>query len=118
MEDYPYTGIATALRAHSDVMHDALKFHVNFVTDGPHGWKVTNPSIPPENGFFVPNSTEQVTITMGPATGNSIIWELAGYVLEAQEILGIDNAEFTNQFTALCADLPPFRVSYLGGVQE
>ncbi|KAK3629548.1 hypothetical protein LTR56_017977 [Elasticomyces elasticus] len=118
MEDYFFTGNATLLRSHFEVMHDALEFYVNFVTDGPNGWKVTNPSISPENGYYVNDTTAQEAITMGPTMDNSIIWELAGYVLEAQEILGIVDSEFTNQITTLRASLPPIRVSYFGGVQE
>ncbi|KAK0817996.1 hypothetical protein LTR91_004442 [Friedmanniomyces endolithicus] len=118
MEDYLYTGNATALRAHFQIMHDALEFYVNFVTDGPNGWKVTSPSISPENGYFVPNSTDQEAITMGPTIDNSIIWQLVGYVLEAQDILNIDDTNFTAQITALRAALPPLRVSYFGGIQE
>jgi alpha-L-fucosidase 2 len=118
MEDYLYTGNTTFLRAHYQVIQDVLTFYLDFMTEGPNGWKVTNPSLSPENVYYLPNSTIREAITMGPTFDNSLIWELIGFALEAMEVLGEDDGSFAHQIKELRAQLPPIQISYFGGVQE
>lgn len=118
MQDYLFTGNTTLLREQYDVMHDVLEFYLTFMTPGPNGWRVTNPSLSPENAYYLPNSTIQEAITMGPTLDNSLIWELIGYVLEAMPILGEVDTSFATQLTTLRSQLPPLRTSYFGGIQE
>jgi alpha-L-fucosidase 2 len=118
MQDYLYTGNSSFLAAHYDVLRDVMLFYLDFMTEGPHGWKVTNPSISPENVYYLPNTTIQEAITMGPTIDISLIWELIGYTLEAMEVLGTDDASFKQQLLTLRGQLPPIQISYFGGVQE
>lgn len=118
MQDYLYTGNTSFLQSHFEVLKDVLQFYLDFVTDGPNGWKVTNPSISPENLYYLPNSTEEQAITMGPTCDNSIIWELIGYTLEAMDILGENDPAFKQDLKYLRSQLPPIQISYFGGVQE
>lgn len=118
MQDYLYTGNTTFLQAHFDVLTDVLQFYLDFMTEGPNGWRVTNPSISPENLYYLPNSTEEQAITMGPTCDNSIIWELIGYTLEAMDILGEEDVSFAQELKTLRSQLPPIQISYFGGVQE
>lgn len=118
MQDYLYTGNTTLLRSSWPLMRSVLQFYLTFMTDGPNGWKVTNPSLSPENNYYLPNSTIQEAITMGPTVDNSLVWELIGYALESMNILGEEDEQFAEQLTTLRAQLPPIRVNYFGGVQE
>ncbi len=118
MEHYLFTGNATFLKERYDILQDALQFYLDFVTEGPNGWRLTNPSISPENVYYLPNSTIQEAITMGPTIDNSIIWELVGGALEATEVLGTQNTTFSNEIKMLREKLPPIQISYFGGVQE
>lgn len=106
MEQYFFTGNTAFLREQYHILHDALEFYLTFVTDGPDGWKVTNPSLSPENTYYLPNSTVQEAITMGPTCDNSIIWELVGHALESMTFLGEDDAEFASSISTLRAQLP------------
>ena len=118
MQDYLFTGNTSFLQAHYGVLQDVLQFYLDFMTEGPNGWLVTNPSISPENLYFVPNTTQQQAITMGPTLDNSLIWELIGYTLEAMEILKVQDNSFAHQLKTLRSRLPPIQISYFGGVQE
>ncbi|KAI6906439.1 hypothetical protein KC318_g1346 [Hortaea werneckii] len=95
-----------------------MRFCLDFMTEGPNAWKVTNPSISPEHAYYLPNSTVQEAITMGPTIDNSIIWELAGIVLDAAAELKEEDGEFVENVQELRFQLPPLRVSYFGGIQE
>ncbi len=119
MQDYLYTGNTSFLEAHYDVPRDVMLFYLDFMTEEPiHGWKVTNPSISPENVYYLPNTTIEEAITMGPTIDISLIWELIGYTLEAMEALGMQEAGFKQELLTLRSQLPPIQISYFGGVQE
>lgn len=119
MQDYLFTGNTTLLQEHYSTMKSVLEFYLTFVTEGPHGWLVTNPSISPENTYYLPNSTTlQEAITMGPTLDNSLIWELVGYTLETMMILGERDETFAKDIENLRKRVPPIQISYFGGVQE
>jgi hypothetical protein len=118
VQDYLFTGNATLLQDHYGLLKDVLEFYLDFVIEGPHGWLVTNPSISPENVYYLPNSTTMEAITMGPTFDNSLIWELVGYTLETMKILGTVDEAFTSKIETLRERLPPIQISYFGGVQE
>ncbi|KAI1820124.1 Six-hairpin glycosidase-like protein [Xylaria intraflava] len=115
---YEFTNDVDALREHYTALKEAALFYVDFMTDY-NGWKVTNPSISPENEYFVPgNSGETTSITAGPTIDNSIAWSLFGMVLDAQRILGINDTQFRNEVLETRAQLPPLRVNSNGGIME
>ncbi|KAI0388800.1 Six-hairpin glycosidase-like protein [Xylariaceae sp. FL0594] len=117
---YEFTGDAEVLRRHYPALRAAALFLVDFMTDY-KGWKVTNPSISPENAYYLPGSSSQTAaITAGPTMDNSIAWYLFGIVLDAQRILGIDDdAELSKEtLTKTRAQLPPLRTNSNGGIME
>ena len=118
MQDYLFTGNTTLLQEHYGLLRGVLEFYLDFMTEGPHSWLVTNPSISPENVYYLPNSTTMEAITMGPTCDNSIIWELVGYTLETMKILGKVDEAFASKIETLRERLPPIRISYFGGIQE
>jgi alpha-L-fucosidase 2 len=118
VQDYLYTGNTTLLSESWSTLRDVLEFYLCFVTEGPHGWLVTNPTLSPENTYYLPNSTVQQAITMGSQLDNSLIWELIGFALEVMTILGKEDEDFATRLINLRSRLPPIRISYFGGVQE
>lgn len=118
-EHYLFTGDVSVLREHYDALRDSAVYFLNFVTDY-KGWKVTSPSLSPENSYYLPNSTTATAaLTLGPTMDNSIIWAVFGMVLEAQRVLGVEDAALAANLTRVRALLPPLRVSpSLGGIME
>ncbi|GAB1737768.1 hypothetical protein NU219Hw_g2175t1 [Hortaea werneckii] len=118
LDQYHFTDNKTYLRENYPVLRDAMRFYLDFMTEGPNGWRVTNPSISPEHAYFLPNSTVEEAITMGPTIDISIVWELTGIVLDAAAELKEEDKEFIENVKELRTQLPPLRVSYFGGIQE
>lgn len=64
--EYRYTGNETFLRQNYDVMKQVAIFYIDFM-DEYNGWRVTNPSLSPENEYYLPNSTTIAeAVTLGP----------------------------------------------------
>lgn len=118
LDQYHFTGNKTYLRENYPVLQDAMRFYLDFMTECPNGWRVTNPSISPEHAYYLPNLTVEQAITMGPTIDNSIVWELADIVLDAAAELKEEDGEFIENVEELRSQLPPLRVSYFGGIQE
>jgi alpha-L-fucosidase 2 len=115
---YEFTGDIDVLRKHYTALREAALFLVDFMTDY-KGWKVTNPSISPENSYYLPNNPSQsAAITIGPTMDNSIAWYLFGIVLDAQKILGIDDKKLAEEVSKTRAQLPPLRTNSNGGIME
>lgn len=119
IEHYRFTGDKALLSE----MYPILKLNAEFALDFLTPWNeymVTNPSLSPENIYYAPNATkQQVAITAGPTIDNTLLWELFGFILEAQVELGITNeTEFANQVKAMRAKLPPLRLNQYDGIAE
>ncbi|KAI0422463.1 Six-hairpin glycosidase-like protein [Xylaria grammica] len=116
---YEFTGNTDVLQEHYNALREAALFFVDFLTDY-KGWKVTNPSVSPENTYYLLNNTKlSSAITVGPTMDNSIAWSLFGIVLDAQRVLGLDDDDgFEREVLETRARLPPLRVSSNGGIME
>ncbi|KAI1813062.1 Six-hairpin glycosidase-like protein [Poronia punctata] len=113
---YEFTGDTDVLKQHFTALQEAALFYIDFMTEY-NGWKVTNPSISPENSYRLPNG-ETAAITLGPTMDNSIAWTLFGIVLDAQRILGIDDDDLAEEVSQTRAKLPPLRTNSNGGIME
>ncbi|KAJ5123916.1 uncharacterized protein N7515_007741 [Penicillium bovifimosum] len=117
MEHYRFTGDKATLKSNYDLLRKTVLFALDFVT--PYGeYMLTNPSISPENVYFIPNSTAQAAITYGPTIDNSLLWEILGELVDAQRELGINDKKLTDAATALRSKLPPLRMNQYGGIAE
>jgi alpha-L-fucosidase 2 len=117
-EYYLFTGDRSMLADKYDTLVDAATFYLDFLTDY-KGWKVTNPSISPENTYIIPGSNSTAAITCGPTVDNSLVWEIFGMVLDAQTILGKKDQALAKRITAMRSQLLPLRVSpSTGGIME
>lgn len=116
-EQYRFTGNETFLKQNYETMTDLLEFYFGFLTEY-NGWKVTNPSLSPENEYFLPDTEIWEALSLGPTIDNSLIWELCGNVIDASQKLGLNNDAYVKQVKELREQLPPLMINYFGGIQE
>jgi len=119
IEHYRFTGDKGMLKDMWPTLKNVAQFALDFLT--PHkGFMVTNPSSSPENAFLVPGGTanQQAAICPGPTIDNELLWEVLGFIPEAQEALGIDDQDFAETVRSLKAKLPPMRINQYGGIAE
>ena len=109
-EHYRFTGDIQFLKKYYNIMYSAVQFYQDFLVDY-NGWKVTNPSVSPENSYK--NGTISGSMTIGSTIDSSILWELFGNLLEAAQILGkpVLHDQTLMAAQTLRAQLPPLRVS-------
>ncbi|KAH8799165.1 Six-hairpin glycosidase-like protein [Xylogone sp. PMI_703] len=117
MEHYRFTGDKTTLKANYNLFQNAVLFALDFLTPY-EGYMVTNPSISPENLYYVPGSTQQLAITYGPTIDNSLLWELLGEFIDIHRELNLNDKSLADKVTALRALLPPLRMNQYGGIAE
>jgi alpha-L-fucosidase 2 len=117
IEYYRFTGNQTALQDMLDFLVGNAQFALDFLTPY-EGYMVTNPSLSPENTYYLPESNAtQVAITAGPTIDNSILWEMFGFIGEI-EGLGLVNASLAQQVASMRAKLPPLRLNQYNGIAE
>jgi alpha-L-fucosidase 2 len=91
----------------------AAQFFVDTLITDPHtGWKVTSPSLSPEN-----QHPYGAALCAGPTMDAQILRDLFGQCIEASGLLGID-PEFATQLAALREQLPTNRVGRAGQLME
>jgi alpha-L-fucosidase 2 len=98
------------------VLKEAVQFLLDYIVDDGHGHLVTGPSLSPENRFLVPDGTIG-SLAMGPTMDLQIAHSLFTRVIQASEILGVDEG-FRRDVAAARARLPPMKVGRHGQLQE
>lgn len=117
LEHYRFTGDKRVLQAMYPALRASVEFALDFLTDY-EGWMVTNPSLSPEDAYYVPGTQTQQAVTLGPTIDNSMLWELFGGIIETHDELGISDAELNSQVMEMRAKLPPLRINQYGGIAE
>ncbi|KAF2096776.1 hypothetical protein NA57DRAFT_67384 [Rhizodiscina lignyota] len=117
IEYYRFTGDVSFLKKYYSTIKNAAEFYVGFLTDY-NGWKVTNPTISPENEYYLPDNVTTAAITAGSTIDNSLLWELFGSLNEIEHIIGASDSSFISEITKLRTQLPPLRVNSWGGIME
>lgn len=109
MEHYNFTGDVEFLRNRAyPVMKEAALFFVDFLIEDPNtGWLISTPSNSPENGGLV----------AGPTMDHQIIRNLFSDVIQASEILGVDE-DFRNLLKEKRANIAPNQIGKHGQLQE
>ncbi len=117
-EHYLFTGDTDFLRERAySIMKGAAVFLLDFLEFSPEGWLVTNPSHSPENAFIQEDGARSM-FTYGSTMDIEIIQDLFDNVIEASEILGIDEDFRWHLRKALCY-LAPLQISpKTGRLQE
>jgi len=118
MEYYRYTGDTNFLEKYYPTLKAAAEFFADFVTDY-KGYKVVNPSMSPENQFYIPGSNNTAAISLGSTIDNSLLRELFREIEEIKHILKLENeGDFVDELKAIDSKLPPLGVNYYGGLRE
>ncbi|KAF3214627.1 hypothetical protein TWF106_008986 [Orbilia oligospora] len=117
IEEYRFTRDKEFLQKYYNTIKDAALFFTEFLTDY-KGWKVTNPTLSPENTFYLLGTKTTTAITLGSTLDNSLIWELFGSLLEIMDILGKHDKSMKSTLYDLRAKLPPLRINKWGGIME
>ncbi len=103
MEHYRFTGDKEFLanRAYP-ILKESCEFLLDWLSVDPRSGKlVSGPSTSPENKFYAPGTDEMVRLDMGNAMDQEIIWDNFSNLIEAAEILEINDDFVTEVKTAL-----------------
>ena len=98
------------------VMKEAAEFFLDYLVEDARGRLVSGPSVSPENRYRLPNG-EVGILTMGPSMDHQIIAGLFAHVVQAGEILGVDEP-FRAGVAAARKRLPPPTIGRHGQIQE
>ncbi|MDR6882416.1 glycoside hydrolase family 95 protein [Bacillus sp. 3255] len=104
------------LRRSYNIMKEAAEFFLDFLIESPEGELVTCPSVSPENTYIAP-SGESGTLCYGPSMDNQILFALFSRVIEAGELLKIDE-EFREHVKRTLERLPKPKIGKYGQLQE
>ena len=97
-------------------MKEAAQFLLDYLVDDGNGHWVTGPSTSPENSYKMPDGTV-ARLCMGPTMDMEITRELFSRVIQASELLRIDE-NFRQKLVAARARLLPFQIGKYGQLQE
>ena len=107
-EHYLFNLDTAFLREKFPVLREAALFFTGFLTrDEETGWLISSPSNSPETGGLV----------AGPTMDHAIIRSLFKIVIEASEILQIDQ-EFAEHLKELIPQIAPYQIGQYGQLQE
>ena len=115
-EHYLFTGDKQFLRESAwPLMKGASQFLLAWLTEGPEGYLVTNPSTSPENVFRVDGKEHQ--ISMSTTMDMAIIKELFYASVRAAEVVG-NEEPFMKQLQSALHKLYPYHIGKYGQLQE
>ncbi len=113
-QHYLYTGDREFLRKWYPVLKGAALFYLDYMQPLPSTpWKVTIPSVSPEQGPM----GKKTAVTAGCTMDNQIAFDALSNAIHAAEILGVDEAERKNM-KELLAQIPPMQIGKYGQLQE
>ncbi len=117
MEHYRFTQDRAFLRDRAyPVLKEAAEFFLDWLIEDPQsGRLVSGPTTSPENSYRWRGKS--LSLTMGPAMDQEIIWETFTNVLEAARILGVDD-DFTRRVSEGLARLGLPRIGADGRLLE
>ncbi len=116
-EHFAFGGDVDFLRQRAyPVMAEAARFALDFLIEDGQGHLITAPSTSPENDFTTPDGVT-ATVSMASTMDMAILWDLFTNLLEAAEILGIDDA-FCAEVESARARLYPPQIGQYGQLQE
>ncbi|NJO02336.1 MAG: glycoside hydrolase family 95 protein, partial [Bacteroidia bacterium] len=99
------------------IMKGSAEFILDFLTESPEGYLVTNPSYSPENAFVHPQTGQPTQLTYAPAMDIQIIRQVFQNCLEAGKILNRD-PELLVRIRQALTKLPPQRIGRDSTLQE
>ena len=113
-QHYLYTGDKVFLRQLYPVLKGAAEFYLDYMQPLPGTqWKVTVPSVSPEQGPM----GKKTAVTAGCTMDNQIAFDALNNAIHASEVLGVDEAE-RRQMKTLLSQIPPMQIGKYGQLQE
>lgn len=113
-QHYLYTGDKVFLRQWYPVLRGAAEFYLDYMQPLPGTqWKVTVPSVSPEQGPM----GKKTAVTAGCTMDNQIAFDALSNAIHASEVLGVDEAE-RGQMKTLLSQIPPMQIGKYGQLQE
>ena len=113
-QHYLYTGDKAFLRQWYPVLKGAAEFYLDYMQPLPGTqWKVTVPSVSPEQGPM----GKKTAVTAGCTMDNQIAFDALSNAIHASEVLGLDEAE-RRQMKTLLSQIPPMQIGKYGQLQE
>lgn len=113
-QHYLYTGDKAFLRQWYPVLKGAAEFYLDYMQPLPGTqWKVTVPSVSPEQGPM----GKKTPVTAGCTMDNQIAFDALSNAIHASEMLGLDEAE-RGQMKTLLSQIPPMQIGKYGQLQE
>ena len=113
-QHYLYTGDKVFLRQWYPVLKGAAEFYLDYMQPLPGTqWKVTVPSVSPEQGPM----GKKTAVTAGCTMDNQIAFDALNNAIHASEVLGVDEAE-RRQMKTLLSQIPPMQIGKYGQLQE
>ena len=113
-QHYLYTGDKAFLRQWYPVLKGAAEFYLDYMQPLPGTqWKVTVPSVSPEQG----PAGKKTSVTAGCTMDNQIAFDALSNAIHASEVLGLDEAE-RGQMKTLLSQIPPMQIGKYGQLQE
>ena len=114
---YDYTGNVALLRRMYPVVRSCVEFFLDFLIDR-DGYKVTSPSLSPENLYRLPNG-EEGALCIAPTMDSEILYQLFTDFLAAADVLGAEaDRDMRRQVEESRGKLPPLRIGRHGQLQE
>lgn len=118
MEHYRFTGDREFLRTRAyPILKEASLFLLDWLVEDPKTGKlVSGPSNSPENSFVAPDG-KRVNLSMGPSMDQEIIWDTFTNLIEAAQILKIED-DFIRQVAAARSKLAMPKIGSDGRLLE
>ena len=114
---FEFTGDTTFLQRMYPTLKGCVEFFLDFLIDR-DGYKVTSPSLSPENRYRLPNG-EEGTMCIAPTMDSQILFRLFTDFLNVADVLGKENdREMRRNVKSFCSKLPPLRIGRHGQLQE
>jgi len=90
-EHYAFGGDRQFLARAWPILRESAEFYLDFLVEDPRTGKlVSGPVNSPENAFITPDG-QRGSLCMGPAMDQEIIWDLFTNVLDAAQVLGVED---------------------------
>lgn len=113
-QHYLYTGDKAFLRQWYPILKGAAEFYLDYMQSLPGTqWKVTVPSVSPEQG----PSGKNTSVTAGCTMDNQIAFDALSNAIHASEVLGLDEAE-RKDMSDLLEKIAPMQIGKYGQLQE
>ena len=113
-QHYLYTGDKAFLKQWYPVIKGAAEFYLDYMQKLPGTeWKVTVPSVSPEQG----PKGKKTAVTAGCTMDNQIAFDVLSNAVKASGILGVDEAE-CKEMQKLISQIPPMQIGKYGQLQE